>query len=252
MYGSNHMDYYTALRIQQSHCLCWFFFRLRMALMCTYNYSHWWINGPVAARAVVCLCAVSRATVSFRFDLSGGQLHKQVLDWRRKLTHYGWDKMLASFQPTFSNSYYCMKLYLIKILLKSWCVPNGSQQSSTGSDNGLSPIRCQAIIWTNDGLVYLCMYDLTHWGRVTHICVSDLTIIASDNGLSPGRRQAIIWTNAGILLLEALVTNFSENLIEILTFSINKVHLKMSSAKWRLFRLGLNMLNDIPVERHNA
>ena len=33
---------------------------------------------------------------------------------------------------------------------------------------------------------------LTHWGRVTHICVSKLTIIGSDNGLSPDRRQAII------------------------------------------------------------
>ena len=33
---------------------------------------------------------------------------------------------------------------------------------------------------------------LTHWGRVTHICVSKLTTIGSDNGLSPGRRQAII------------------------------------------------------------
>ena len=32
---------------------------------------------------------------------------------------------------------------------------------------------------------------LTHWGRVTHICVGNLTIIGSDNGLSPGRRQAI-------------------------------------------------------------
>ena len=42
---------------------------------------------------------------------------------------------------------------------------------------------------------------LTHWGRVTHICISKLTIIGSDNGLSPGRRQAIIWTNAGILLI---------------------------------------------------
>ena len=41
---------------------------------------------------------------------------------------------------------------------------------------------------------------LTHRGRVTHICVSKLTIIGSDNGLSPGRRQANIWTNAGILL----------------------------------------------------
>ena len=42
---------------------------------------------------------------------------------------------------------------------------------------------------------------LTHWGRVTHICVSKLTIIGSDNGLSPVRRQAIIWTYAGILLI---------------------------------------------------
>ena len=31
----------------------------------------------------------------------------------------------------------------------------------------------------------------THWGRVTHICGGNLTIIGSDNGLSPGRRQAI-------------------------------------------------------------
>ena len=50
---------------------------------------------------------------------------------------------------------------------------------------------------------------LTHWGRVTHLCVSKLTSIASDNGLSPGRRQAIIWNNAGILLIGPLGTNFS-------------------------------------------
>ena len=42
---------------------------------------------------------------------------------------------------------------------------------------------------------------IPHWGRVTHICVSKLTIIGSDNGLAPGRRQATIWTNAGILLI---------------------------------------------------
>ena len=33
---------------------------------------------------------------------------------------------------------------------------------------------------------------LTYWGRMTHICVSKLTIIGSDNGLSPGWHQAII------------------------------------------------------------
>ena len=59
---------------------------------------------------------------------------------------------------------------------------------------------------------------LTHWGRVTHICVDNLTIIGSDNGLSPGRRQAIIWTNAGILLIGPLRTNFSEIAMEMLEF----------------------------------
>ena len=84
---------------------------------------------------------------------------------------------------------------------------------------------------------------LTHYGRVTHICVAKVTIIGSDNGLSPGRRQAIIWTNAGILLIGPLVgTNFSEILIG--TFSFKKMHLKMSSAKWRLFCLGLNVLTS--------
>ena len=85
---------------------------------------------------------------------------------------------------------------------------------------------------------------LTDWGRVTHICVSKLTIIGLDNGLSPGRRQAIIWTNAGILLIRPRGTNFSEILIGNQTFSFKKMHLMMSSAKWRLFYLGLNVLTD--------
>ena len=77
---------------------------------------------------------------------------------------------------------------------------------------------------------------------MTHVCVSKVTIIVSDNGLSPGRRQAIIWSNAGILLIEPLGTNFSGILIEIHTFSFKKMHLKMSSGKWRPFCLGLNVL----------
>ena len=83
---------------------------------------------------------------------------------------------------------------------------------------------------------------LTLRGRVTHICISKLTIIGSDNGLSPGRRQAIIWTNAGILLIGPVWTNFSEILIEIYTFSLKKMRLKISFAKWRPCSLGLNVL----------
>ena len=77
---------------------------------------------------------------------------------------------------------------------------------------------------------------------MTHICVSKLSIIGSDNGLSPGRRQAIIWTNDRILLIRTLWTNFSEILSEIHAFSFKKMHLKMSSAKWRPFCIGLNVL----------
>ena len=73
-----------------------------------------------------------------------------------------------------------------------------------------------------------------------HICVSKLAIIGPHNGLSPDRRQAIIWTNAGLLLIGPLGTNFSEILIEILTFSFKKMRLKVSSAKRRPFCLGLN------------
>ena len=83
---------------------------------------------------------------------------------------------------------------------------------------------------------------LTHWGRATHICVGNVTIIGSDNGLSPGRRQAIIQTYAGILSIGALGTNFNEISIGIQTFSFEKMHFKMSSAKWRPFCLGLNVL----------
>ena len=70
-------------------------------------------------------------------------------------------------------------------------------------------------------------YSLTHWGRVTHLCVGKLTIIGSDNGF--------IWTNAGILFIGPLGTNFNEILIGIQTLSFKKIHFKMSSAKWRPF-----------------
>ena len=98
--------------------------------------------------------------------------------------------------------------------------------------------------WSPSNILFLKIIwvGLTHWGRVTHICVSNLIIIGSDNGLSPGWHQAIILTNAGIFLIGPLGTNFSEILIEILTLSFEKWHLKVLPAKWRPFCLGLNVL----------
>ena len=86
--------------------------------------------------------------------------------------------------------------------------------------------------------------QLTHWGRVMHICIGILTIIGSDNDLSPSRLQVIIWTNARILSIGPVGTNFSENLIKVQIFSFKKMELKMSSVKWRPFCLGLNVLTQ--------
>ena len=108
--------------------------------------------------------------------------------------------------------------------------------------SGMTKITPQSIMLIQISVTSQGHNELTHWGRVTHICVSKQTIIGSDNGLSPGRRQAIIWTNAGILLIGTLGTNFSQILFEIRIFSFKKMGLKVSSAKWRPCCLGLNVL----------
>ena len=132
----------------------------------------------------------------------------------------------------------------------------GSQASGNFEKSGALPICCLVmqkhfvIMWkmcySPNNFVYKEI-SLTHWGRVTHICVGKLTIIGSDNGLSPGRREAIIWTNDGILLIGPLGTNFSEILIEILTLSFKKMSLKVSSAKRRPFCLSLNVLSNMTL-----
>ena len=76
---------------------------------------------------------------------------------------------------------------------------------------------------------------------MTHIGVGELTVIVSD-----------IWTNADIVLIWPYETNFSEILIEILTFSFTKISLKVSSAKWRPFCLGLNVLSKVYIITANA
>ena len=62
--------------------------------------------------------------------------------------------------------------------------------------------------------------------------------IGSDNGLWPFRRQAIILTNTGLLSIGPLWTKFSEIWIKMQDFLFMKMHLKMWSAKRRLFCSG--------------
>ena len=56
-------------------------------------------------------------------------------------------------------------------------------------------------------------------------------IIGSCNGLLPVWHQAITWTNDHLLSIRLLGTKFSGIFIETETFSLTKLHLKMSSAQ---------------------
>ena len=132
---------------------------------------------------------------------------------------------------------------------------NGNTFSISNKEWRLITLFFRDLLLDGDGIIKCIwaqwtIYVLTHRGRVTHICVSKLTTIGSDNGLSPRRHQAIIWTNAGILLIRTLEKNFSDILIQIHTFSNKKMHLKMSSGKYRPFCLGLNVLIVIIGLRH--
>ena len=67
--------------------------------------------------------------------------------------------------------------------------------------------------------------------RVTGLCEGNSPV----TGEFPAQR-------AGILLIGPQGANFSEIVIELHALPFKKMHLKRSSAKWRLFCLGLNML----------
>ena len=123
---------------------------------------------------------------------------------------------------------------------------NGNQQK------GLTLFLQQGASWflssvlnsrINGGWIFYWLTFNSHWGRVMHISINNLTIIGSDNGLSPGWCQPIISLNAGILLIQTLGTSVSEILNEIHTFSYSRkcfckcclqkgVHFVSSSMCW--------------------
>ena len=109
----------------------------------------------------------------------------------------------------------------------------------------VSVTKSDNLSWTSDHAIFLRLSNLIFNALRPSICVSKLTIFGSDNGSSPGRRQTITVAYDVILLIRTLGTNISEILSEIHIFSLKKMHMKMSPAKWRPFFLGLNVLNYI-------
>ena len=83
-----------------------------------------------------------------------------------------------------AKEFNCVRMYRLKVGSFSKC---------------LSSLNSFLVVWT-------------HWGQVTHICISKPTIIGSNNGLSPVWLQTSIWTNAGILLIRTLKITFQWNL----------------------------------------
>ena len=72
--------------------------------------------------------------------------------------------------------------------------------------------------------------NLTHWGQLAHCA-----IICSADGLAPNRHQNITWPNADIATIGPIETYIRDtrNKTNKITFSWNKMHVKMSSAEFR-------------------
>ena len=139
----------------------------------------------------------------------------------------------------------CIVLYETRPL--QWVM---GQQGSNWCPSALVPGHQKPQCWLHT-YTFPCIYGLTQWGRVTHICVSKLTIIGSDNGFvawpAPSRYLNQRWNIVNRNPWNKFQWNFNQN-----SYILIK-NLKMSSAKWRPFCLGLNVLKPISSPfRHEA
>ena len=164
---------------------------------------------------------------------------------RRALTHWGHDKM-AIQHTAFWNALWRIKMIVFPFKFEfipespienNWALVQIMAWCQTG--HYLNQRRHSSVKTINIHGPWWVPSVSTRMVMLTHLPLVPVSVkwvsIGSDNGLSPGRRQTIIWTNAGILLTGPLEINFNEILIKSNTFSFKKMHLKMSSVKWRPF-----------------
>ena len=86
--------------------------------------------------------------------------------WYHLSTRWGLDKMADILQRIFSKAFSWKLLYLLEDVLKS--VPLSTLEVSTGSGNGLVPIRHQAITWTN--------VDQDYWHHMASLAHNELML----------------------------------------------------------------------------
>ena len=93
---------------------------------------------------------------------------------------------------------------------------------------------------------------LINWGRVTHICVSKINHHWSREWFVAWSAPSHYLNQCWIIVHWNLKNKLQWNLNKICTFTFKKMHLKMSSVKWRPFCLGLNMLRTIIQRQQTA
>ena len=128
-----------------------------------------------------------------------------------------------------------------------------------GSDNGLSPVQCQATIWTNAVLLSIGPVGTNFSQNVFKIQtfsfkkmhLNQCFIIVNwtnrrstlqSNCIQNFHSRKCIWTNTVLLSIGPIGTNFSQIICKIQTFSFKKMHLKISPEKCWPFCLSLNGL----------
>ena len=91
-----------------------------------------------------------------------------VVLYHQHLTHWGRDKMAVILQ-TSSNVFSWMKMCKLRLRFH-WGLLSRVQITiycCFGLDNGLAPTRWQAIIWTNGGIVYSCIFESLSLNELT-------------------------------------------------------------------------------------
>ena len=137
---------------------------------------------------------------------------------------------IAYNSRTFNS--FCKAALQLQAFMSPWgCGPDVMKLQRAIQKNGCPKKTNTAVI---------AIIILIHWGPVTHICVSKLTIIGSDIGLSPGRRQATIWTTAWMFIIVPNKVQWNLNQNSYIFFQENafeNVVLKMAS----IFKYGLGL-----------
>ena len=155
------------------------------------------------------------------------KFYTQPMAWNGE-SYMGWREAVSFALMLFANDLFHSLLPYLWAVHDAWllgtvdiCLHDSSYPHILRKHK-IAPDRVSRFDYMEIAFILPSWLWLPHWDRVTHTCVSKIVIIVSDNGMSPGRRQAGIWTNA---------------------FPFDKMHLKMSSAQLRLFRLGFNEIN---------